>query len=296
MPDADGRPCFSAGGFGAVFKTNTGDGYKALKCFTRAQEGRRERYAAMKRLFCFQEPKGLPGWQGAGLTETCGSNPQGNRYVLGFELLSDEMTVFSDEGIPASYDVLLMEWAEGRSLAIAIGEAALAGNRRELRGLSARFDALALWLLRQSWAHGDLKPENIIVRSDGTLVLIDYDDLWLPSMPFSATPVPPAGNGSEGYRHPLVASGLSVGAYADDYPAAVISLSIRALAEYPELYGRYHDSDRIIFDPEALLAGRCKACNFLKTTSLVSSPLLRMIESHTPRLGWRLRTELVGRP
>ena len=41
--------------------------------------------------------------------------------------------------------------------------------------LAYRFSQLAQWLIPQPFAHGDLKPDNILVREDGTLVLVDYD-------------------------------------------------------------------------------------------------------------------------
>ena len=37
-------------------------------------------------------------------------------------------------------------------------------------------------LEQQEWAHGDLKPENIIVRPDGTLSLVDCDAMWIPAL------------------------------------------------------------------------------------------------------------------
>lgn len=38
------------------------------------------------------------------------------------------------------------------------------------------------WLLSQEFVHGDLKPDNIIVREDGRLVLVDYDGMFVPAM------------------------------------------------------------------------------------------------------------------
>ena len=34
---------------------------------------------------------------------------------------------------------------------------------------------MAAWLRSQPFAHGDIKPDNIMVRPDGTLTLVDYD-------------------------------------------------------------------------------------------------------------------------
>ena len=36
--------------------------------------------------------------------------------------------------------------------------------------------------MNQPFAHGDLKPDNILVRDDGSLVLVDYDGMYVPAM------------------------------------------------------------------------------------------------------------------
>ena len=48
--------------------------------------------------------------------------------------------------------------------------------------LCYRFGKMAAWLRTQSFAHGDIKPDNIIVRPDGSLTLVDYDGMYVPSM------------------------------------------------------------------------------------------------------------------
>ena len=41
-----------------------------------------------------------------------------------------------------------------------------------------QFSRLAMWLMSQPFAHGDLKPDNILVTDNGTLVLVDYDGMF----------------------------------------------------------------------------------------------------------------------
>jgi thiamine kinase-like enzyme len=53
--------------------------------------------------------------------------------------------------------------------------AAKAEERNTLHHLSAQFEQLASELLQAPWAHGDLKPENIVVSREGELQLIDFD-------------------------------------------------------------------------------------------------------------------------
>lgn len=52
----------------------------------------------------------------------------------------------------------------------------------KLRKLADDFQKFICWLLPQHIAHGDLKPDNIIIKSDGSIVLIDYDGMFVPVM------------------------------------------------------------------------------------------------------------------
>ena len=56
--------------------------------------------------------------------------------------------------------------------------------------LCYRFCKMAAWLRSQLFAHGDIKPDNIIVRPDGSLSLVDYDGMFVPSMKGCKSMVP----------------------------------------------------------------------------------------------------------
>ena len=47
---------------------------------------------------------------------------------------------------------------------------------------------MAAWLRSQSFAHGDIKPDNTMVRPDGTLTLVDYDGMFVPAMKGQKSP------------------------------------------------------------------------------------------------------------
>ena len=73
------------------------------------------------------------------------------------------------------------------------------GPRREsLQILVRLFDRLALALVTDDRAHGDLKPENIIVGDDGTLCPIDFDASYLPAFAGEISPE----LGTAAYQHP----------------------------------------------------------------------------------------------
>ena len=65
-----------------------------------------------------------------------------------------------------------MEFVSGRSLRSLVGDAAI-GTRTKLRWLADLARALAAGH-RKGLVHRDVKPENVMVRDDGTLKLLDY--------------------------------------------------------------------------------------------------------------------------
>lgn len=96
------------------------------------------------------------------------------------------------------------------------------------------------------WAHGDLKPENIVVRPSGELQLIDFDAMFLPAFAGRRSPE----LGTTAYQHPAREAG-DLDASLDDYPAALISTALHALALDPSLAAR-HASDGLLFTPSRM--------------------------------------------
>ncbi|MCC8019839.1 MAG: WG repeat-containing protein [Rikenellaceae bacterium] len=184
----------------------------------------------------------------------------GDKMFPDVRFLPDELLVFDHFGTGAYYDVVCGEWANGFTLDTEIRRACRENNRSRLTRLSETFDRLAFELLRREWAHGDIKPENIIVGPDGSMSLIDFDGLYFPDNPApSHTEV-----GTPGYQHPA-RDESTYGKYIDDYPLALISVSIRALAADPSLYGRYNRADILLLNPAGISAGTCPAYGEVKT-------------------------------
>ena len=193
------------GFFGTVFKMkDRQDGrIYAVKCFTKAQKGRDEAYRKISSaLQCVR-----------------------SEYIVDVEYLDDELYVYrGSEGF--NYSVLKMEWVTGKTLceylrdADAVEKAMVAGN----------YCRMARWLLHQPFAHGDLKPDNIIVRADGSIVLLDYDGMYVPAMRGEK----PRELGTKPYCHPLRRA-ETFDEHIDDYPAALIALLLRTVAAHPEL-------------------------------------------------------------
>jgi len=83
------------------------------------------------------------------------------------------------------------------------------------------------------------------------LRLIDYDGAYIGELAGRKAEV----IGSPAYQHPSRDADF-FGKAIDDYPIALISLSLHALALDPSLFGRYHDGENIIFDAAEVNRGK----------------------------------------
>ena len=217
--DDHGEPYRSSGAFAVVFKMqdkSTGK-YYALKCFTEEQEGRADAYRQIAdELDLLDSP-----------------------YITSVKYMEKELFVDS-QCEEDEFPVLLMDWVDGETM-----EAYIAANYRNqsaMSMLSYRFGKMAAWLRTQSFSHGDIKPDNIIVRPDGSLTLVDYDGMFVPSMKGSQSPT----IGTRDFSHPL----RTVDDFdetIDDFSLASIALSLKAISMKPTLLDTYGASDRLLF-------------------------------------------------
>ena len=217
--DDHGEPYRSSGAFAVVFKMQdkrTGK-YYALKCFTEEQQGRAEAYRQIAdELDLLDSP-----------------------YITSVKYMEKELFVDS-QCEEDEFPVLLMDWVEGETM-----EAYIAANYRNqsaMSMLSYRFGKMAAWLRTQSFSHGDIKPDNIIVRPDGSLTLVDYDGMFVPSMKGSQSPT----IGTRDFSHPL----RTVDDFdetIDDFSLASIALSLKAISMKSTLLDFYGASDRLLF-------------------------------------------------
>ena len=217
---ADGLPVMTGGNFAEVFKmkdVKTGKFY-AVKCFTKEQKGRAEAYRQIS-----EELKNV-------------SSP----YLTTVQYLEKELFVDTDQTREMEFPVLLMDWVDGKTLDKYLRENL--GNQYALEMLAYRFSQLAQWRLPQPFAHGDLKPDNIIVREDGTLVLVDYDGMFVPDMRGQMA----RELGSPDFRHPL-RNENEFDQGIDDFPVMSILISLIGISKSPDLLSKYGAPDRLLF-------------------------------------------------
>ena len=160
-------------------------------------------------------------------------------YITSVKYLEKELFVdcnCEDDEFP----VLLMDWIEGETMETFIAENYT--DSYEMSMLCYRFCKMAAWLRSQSFAHGDIKPDNIIVRPDGTLTLVDYDGMFVPAMKGQKSPT----IGTKDFSHPLRTID-DFDETIDDFALASIALSLKAISLDSSLLQSYGASDRLLF-------------------------------------------------
>ena len=220
VTDDNGNPVMTSGNFAVVFKMRDekNDKLYAVKCFLKDQPNRAENYRMIAEELEFVS----------------------SSFLTKFQYLDNELFVDSANADGEEFPVLLMDWVEGTNLDQYIRQHL--HDSYQLHLLAYQFSRLALWLMPQPFAHGDLKPDNIMVREDGTLVLIDYDGMFVPAMKGQKA----REMGSPDFRHPARTE-ETFNEHIDDFSLASILLSLRVIAEEPSLLEKYGAADRLLF-------------------------------------------------
>lgn len=156
--DEYGNPIMTSGNFAVVFKMTDGEKIYAIKCFLKEQKGRKEAY-----------------------NQICDhmSNIH-TKHFVSTSYYEKELFVDTTQTEDNEFPVLLMDWVDGLGLSEYISRNY--DNSEKMANLYNNLQDMIEWLLPSHLAHGDLKPDNIIVTADSNIVLIDYDGMFVPSM------------------------------------------------------------------------------------------------------------------
>lgn len=108
-----------------------------------------------------------------------------------------------------------------------------------LDALADSFLTMVKDLHRLGFSHGDLQHGNILVHNDGSLVLTDYDSMYVPGLEKCTDSI----KGLPGFQHPARAEQLFLSNKSDYFSELVIYTSIRALARHPGLWKKLDMAD-----------------------------------------------------
>ena len=218
--DEAGEIVMSSGNFAVVFKMEDESSGKlyAVKCFLKEQEGRDIAYQQI-----------------TDELEYASSN-----YLCSIKYFQKELFVDSTVSSDTEFPVLLMDWVEGVTLDKYVHQHI--SDKYALQLITYQFCRMAAWLMSQPFAHGDLKPDNILVTEDGALVLVDYDGMYVPAMQGQKA----RELGSPDYRHPMRTEDC-FNEHIDDFPLALIGMSLKAIALDTSLLQNNAKSDSLLF-------------------------------------------------
>ncbi|MEO1451268.1 MAG: protein kinase family protein [Bacteroidota bacterium] len=214
------RPLFYAGGFAVVFPFITRQNQKyAVRCWVTAAGDLARRAQAIS---AYLKTISLP-------------------YFVGFE--------YQDKAIVANgslHPIIRMEWVEGQTLMDFVKQNLNAPNK--ILAAAEDFKQMVAVLHQHQISHGDLQHENIMVKGNGNLVLVDYDSLYTPVLKGEKDTI----KGLPSYQHPARKKLEFADEKVDYFSELVIYVSLLAIAESPvfqqQLAG--DKQDELLIKPE----------------------------------------------
>ncbi len=240
------EPHFTTGGFAVVFKLKDAQGKSwAFKCFTQEVDDRKDRLQAIAtHLQTLKSP-----------------------YFLDFKYMEKELWVCSKSAGDKEYPVVVMQWIEGKTLGKYIKEVCEQENHEKLYDLLQNCVKMFAYLLDSGMAHGDLKHDNIMVKPNGDVVLIDYDGMYVPTLWHKEM----VELGSPSYQHPNRQNN-GFNPHLDHFSMLIILTSLYALYLKPSLKTNNDKSDNLLFQQSDFL-NPAQSPNFQALASL-QNPLL----------------------
>lgn len=157
--DSKGDPVFLYKDRSVCFWVDwNGNGY-VLKCFLHCQESDK---ASLQQIAEYLEGINSP-------------------FLVDYVYLNDEMLVFDDSGNSYYIDVVLMGYSsEMVPMDEFLDRAAKRGDRQAVERLLDDFCRMAVWLINDRIVHGAIRASNVLVASDGTVRLINYESMRIP--------------------------------------------------------------------------------------------------------------------
>lgn len=166
------------------------------------------------------------------------------QYVIPYRYYDRALKLNNGIEIPG----VVMDWVEGDKLIDYVRK-----HCREpklMRNLSEIFYNMVSYLNNKGMSHGDLSGDNIIVRTDGSLCLIDYDSFFVPGFENVRQPL----RGTGGYQHPerLNGNNLFLSSTMDYFSQQVIYLSILGIAMQPELIDNFGEKEMLFSEMDLM--------------------------------------------
>ncbi|MFI3315066.1 MAG: hypothetical protein R3Y04_05330, partial [Rikenellaceae bacterium] len=260
LVDSDGIPNFYVGNNSIVAKVSYQGSLHALKCYENSSD---EFKSALQLINTYV-------------------SQQDQNYLFCTKLLLNEFRVFDSTDREHLLSVELYPWIEGVSLTQYVAESVYYGEYSNITSVLDSLIELATWLIEQEFSHGDIKCDNIIVTNDGNLKLVDFNNIYIPSLLKSPT----SEVGTQGYRH-YMRDVYYYNNHLDDFPLLVIIATLMVAEKSLTFYNSHNNGDFLMFNSDKLHLGSCEVYNNAKAFfrgSIVEREFFALLESPTPQV------------
>ena len=162
-------------------------------------------------------------------------------YFVNFE--------YEPDGLATNFGIqpiVLMDWVNANPLKDYIQSHLSSPD--DLRRLADSFKTMVEDLHKAGISHGDLQHGNILVKNDGSLVLVDYDSIYVPSLHGFKDDI----KGLAGYQHPARWTNTYASEVVDYFSELIIYTSIVALSYFPSLWKELKicDTETLLFSAD----------------------------------------------
>ena len=167
-------------------------------------------------------------------------NALNNPYFCEFKYLDDAILISG-----TIYPVVLMDWVDGKPLKEYVNDN-ISSIKSILPKIANNFRHMVEYFHKENIAHGDLQHGNILVKDDGSLVIIDYDSMFIKPLEGMADAI----KGLPGYQHPSRNLNKFINHKLDYFSELVIYLSLLVFEQYPNLWIKYYETEDLLFSKE----------------------------------------------
>lgn len=167
-------------------------------------------------------------------------NALNNPYFCDFKYLDDAILI---NGV--IYPVVVMDWVDGKPLKEYINDN-ISNLKSILPKIANNFKLMVEYFHQINIAHGDLQHGNILVKKDGSLIIIDYDSMFIKPLEGMSDAI----KGLPGYQHPSRNQNKFINNKLDYFSELIIYLSLLAFEVYPNLWNKYYETEDLLFSKE----------------------------------------------
>ncbi len=190
-------------------------------------------------------------------------------YFVKFEYFEDGIAT-----TVGKQPIIVMDWVNAMPLKEYLEKNLY--NKENLNNLATRFLSMVTDFHNVGISHGDLQHGNILVKEDGSIVLVDYDSIYVPTL----GKVPDDIKGLVGYQHPARWKNRYASPKADYFSELIIYTSIKALMFFPSLWNELNiaETETLLFSEEDICSkGTSNIFRLLESNSSIK-PLIEAIK------------------